>query len=419
MIYEIEGGQSISGEVQVSGAKNSALPILISSLLSSNPLHLLNIPNLKDVDTTIAILESIGVDIKFNSKSISLSSKHIKKISIDDNLANAMRASVLVLGAMLGRFGEVEISYPGGCAIGERPINLHLDALEKMGAEIAIKNNKIFAKAKKLIGTEINFEKVTVTGTSNIMMAASLAKGVTIIKNAAKEPEVVDLANCLMQRGVKISGAGESVIKIEGLDEDKLKEIHYAVIPDRIEAATYLLSAGLTQGKLTVLGANHNHLKAFLEKLKETGFTTQQNDEFISIHPLNKNKFKPTNIKTAPFPDFATDLQSLYAVVNCYANGISIIEESIFENRFCYLNELHKMGALFELKDKKAYITGVQGLIGSHLKALDLRAGACLVLAALSATGTSTIGNIHFIERGYEDLHKKLNSLGAKIKLIS
>lgn len=409
----IKGGIPLNGEIKISGAKNAALPILAASLLSSMPIQISNIPHLQDVTTIVNLLGQLGVRITLDERSnIEVDSSHLDSFQAPYELVRTMRASILVLGPLLSRFGRAEVSLPGGCAIGTRPVDQHLKGLQAMGAEIQIENGYIHAKAKKLTGATIVLDLVTVTGTENIMMAATLAQGQTIIHNAAREPEVEDLANFLNMLGAKIHGAGTSTIIIDGVE--KLGGGTYSVLPDRIETGTYLAAAIITRGKIKLKNSRPDLLESVLLKLEETGAMIDTGTDWISLDMQNKRP-RAVNISTAPYPAFPTDMQAQMMAVNAVAEGTGVITETIFENRFMHAQELQRMGANIALKGNTAICVGSDQLHGAPVMATDLRASASLVLAGLAAHGETTINRIYHIDRGYECIEEKLAQLGARI----
>jgi UDP-N-acetylglucosamine 1-carboxyvinyltransferase len=415
----IHGGKPLNGEVSISGAKNSALPIMAASLLAEDHVTISNVPHLRDVTTMMELLGQLGgrlmVDEKMN---IQVDVSNVNKLVAPYELVKTMRASIVVLGPLLARHGQAKVSLPGGCAIGTRPVDLHLKALKAMGAEIEVKHGYIKAttNGKRLKGAAIVFDIVTVTGTENIMMAAALADGKTIIKNAAREPEVVDLANFLIKMGAKISGAGTSVIEIDGVTA--LKGGEYTVMPDRIEAATYLVAGAITQGQVTVRRVNPQHIATVIYKLEEAGAEITQGDDWIKLN-TNGRRMKAVDISTAPYPGFATDMQAQWMALNAVSEGPSTIVETIFENRFMHVQELKRMGAQIRLNGNTAMITGVDHMTGAPVMATDLRASAGLILAGLAAKEATEIERVYHVDRGYERIEEKLSTLGADIKRIS
>ncbi|EKD71637.1 MAG: hypothetical protein ACD_46C00139G0005 [uncultured bacterium] len=412
----IQGNIPLNGEIKISGAKNAALPILAASLLSSAPIQISNIPHLQDVTTIVSLLGQMGVNVTLDERSnIEIDAGHLTSFHAPYELVRTMRASVLVLGPLLSRFGQAEVSLPGGCAIGTRPVDQHLKGMQAMGAEIEIENGYIKAKAKKLHGATIIMDLITVTGTENIMMAGVLAEGQTIIHNAAREPEVEDLANFLNTLGAKVSGAGTSTIVIDGVKE--LSGGSYSVMPDRIETGTYLAAAVITQGKIKVKNTRPDLLESVLLKLEETNATIDTGNDWISLD-MKGNRPHAINISTAPYPAFPTDMQAQMMAVNAIAEGTGVITETVFENRFMHVQELQRMGADIALKGNTAICTGMPKLHGAPVMATDLRASASLVLAGLAAHGETTIDRIYHIDRGYECIEEKLAQLGARIHRI-
>ncbi len=409
----ISGGQRLDGEIRISGAKNAALPIIFSALLSDEAVTICNVPHLHDVTTTIGLLGLMGVDLIIDEKlNIEVHGSTIKKLIAPYEMVKTMRASILVLGPMLARFGEAEVSLPGGCAIGARPVNIHISGLEQMGANITVENGYIKASAKRLKGAKIVMDIVTVTGTENLMMAATLADGITILENAAREPEVVDLANCLISMGAKITGVGTDTITIEGVE--RLHETRYTVMPDRIEAGTYLIAAAITGGRIKIKDVDPSTLDSVLNKLVEAGADIEIGDDWISLD-MHGKKPKAVDIRTAPYPGFPTDMQAQFCAMNSIAEGTSVIIETVFENRFMHIQELQRMGANIKLEGNTAICNGVKKLTSAPVMATDLRASASLVLAALVAKGNTEIERIYHIDRGYECIEEKLQQLGAKI----
>jgi len=410
--FVIEGGTPLEGEVRISGAKNAALPLLAAGLLTRGELCLENVPRVKDVATMGALLARLGVRVDRDRDAIRLRADALAGFVAPYDLVGAMRASILVLGPLVARLGVARVSLPGGCAIGKRPVDLHLAALAKMGAIIEETDHYIEARATRLKGAVIDFPTVTVTGTENIMMAATLAAGTTIIKRAAREPEVVDLADCLNAMGARISGHGTDTIRIDGVD--RLHGAHHRVCPDRIEAGTWLCAAAITAGRVTVSDLEPSHLTATIEALTRAGVPLQVDGNAICVHPAET--IRPIEIETAPYPDFATDMQAQLTALMTRANGEARITETIFENRFMHIAELARMGADIEVTGRTAIVSGGTPLQGARVTATDLRASASLVIAALAAEGTTTIDRIYHLDRGYDDLVGKLGRLGAKIR---
>ena len=409
----IKGGASLKGEISCSGAKNAALPMIAATILSDEDIILKNLPYLQDITTMFELLGSMGADILLNENmDFTIATNNLKEKEARYELVKTMRASILVLGPLVAKYGEAKIALPGGCAIGSRPVNYHLDALEQLGATITLKNGYIEASAKKLIGSKIKFDGITVTGTENIMMAACLAEGTTTLTNVAKEPEIIDLAEFLNKMGAKISGAGSDEITIEGVE--RLHGTEHIIPADRIEAGTYLVAAAVTNGEIKINGINPNRLIKVLDKLIETGAKVKTSEDSISL-TMNKDKPKPVDITTAPFPEFPTDMQAQFSVINALANGVSNIYETVFENRFMHVQELNRMGCNIQINGNQAIIEGVDSLYGAEVMATDLRASASLILAGLCAKGETKVDRIYHIDRGYERIEEKLNYLGANI----
>ncbi len=412
----VSGGKPLRGEIRISGAKNAALPVLVASLLTDKPLRIGNVPHLQDITTTMELLGRIGVRLVVDEKMVvEADASNVTSLRAPYELVKTMRASILVLGPLLARFGEAEVSMPGGCAIGSRPVNLHIKGLEAMGAEIEIKEGYVKARAGRLRGTRIFMDMVSVTGTENIMMAATLAKGTTVIENAAREPEVVDLAKCLVNMGAKIRGAGSDEIVIEGVEA--LGGGYHEVIPDRIETGTYLVAAAMTGGKIKLRNAQPSHLKAVLDKLREAGAEITAGDDWVCLDRQNR-QLKAVNIRTAPYPAFPTDMQAQFVALNCVALGSATITESVFENRFMHVLELQRMGANIDMRGNTAVVHGVERLTGAPVMATDLRASASLALAALVAESDTVVDRIYHIDRGYECIEEKLAQLGARIRRV-
>lgn len=412
----ITGGTRLEGEIRISGAKNAALPIIMGTLLVNEPVKICNIPHLNDITTTMELLGRMGVSITMDEQmSVEVDASTINKYVAPYDLVKTMRASILVLGPLLARHGYAEVSLPGGCAIGSRPVNLHIHGLELMGAEIIVENGYIKAKAERLKGAKIVFDIITVTGTENLMMAATLADGVTILENAAKEPEVVDLANFLNAMGAKITGIGTDVITIEGVEN--LHGTTYKVLPDRIETGTFMVAAAVTGGRVKLKDTEPKYLDAVTVKLEEAGAIITTGEDWIEVDMQGK-RAKPINIRTAPYPAFPTDMQAQFSILNALANGSSTITETVFENRFMHVQELQRMGANIELQGNTAIINGVEKLTGAPVMATDLRASASLVIAGLVAEGETVVERIYHIDRGYECIEEKLLQLGAKIRRV-
>ena len=412
----INGGEPLHGDVQISGAKNAVLPILAACLLADEPVSIANVPHLHDVTTTMELLGQMGVQLVVDERmKIHVDPRTTNRFFAPYDLVKTMRASILVLGPLVARYGEAEVSLPGGCAIGSRPVNLHIQGLQALGADVRVENGYIKAKAKRLKGARIVLDLVTVTGTENLMMAAVLAKGTTIIENAAQEPEVVDLANCLNSMGAKIGGAGTNSIVIEGVE--RLGGTDYEVLPDRIETGTFLVAAAITGGKIRARHARPKTLDAVLSKLEDAGAHISTGDDWIELDMRGKRP-KAVNITTAPYPAFPTDMQAQFTALNCVAEGVGVITETVFENRFMHALELQRLGADIMLEGNTAIIKGVPKMTGAPMMATDLRASASLVLAGLVATGDTVIDRIYHIDRGYENIEEKLGSLGARIRRL-
>ena len=412
----IRGGTPISGEVQISGAKNAALPILCASLLTNETCRVTNVPDLNDTTTMLSLLEQMGVNVSIDKRSeISLTAANLSNLIAPYEMVKTMRAAILVLGPMLARVGEAKVSLPGGCAIGLRPVDQHIKGLQAMGAEISIEHGYIHAKANHLIGAHIIMDIVTVTGTENLMMAATLADGTTILENAAREPEVIDLAKCLISMGAKISGAGGDVITIKGVKS--LHESTYQVMPDRIETGTFLIAAAASGGEIHIKNTRPDILGVVLDKLNESGAEIEFGEDWINLK-VNQ-RLKSVNLRTAPYPAFPTDMQAQFMVLNSVAEGTAIITETIFENRFMHVLELKRMGACIEVEGNAAVVHGVTNLEGASVMATDLRASASLVLAGLIAQGETIIDRIYHLDRGYERIEEKLSCLGARINRIN
>jgi UDP-N-acetylglucosamine 1-carboxyvinyltransferase len=413
----IKGGQPLHGELRVSGAKNAALPILAATLLSSEPVTIRNLPHLHDITTMIELLGCMGVGLTIDEKlSIEVNANTTREFSAPYELVKTMRASILVLGPMVARFGRAHVSFPGGCAIGSRPVDLHLKGLEAMGAHISVEGGYINAEVKgRLKGARILMEMVTVGGTENIMMAAALAEGRTVIENAAREPEVVDLARCLIAMGAKISGHGTDTIVIEGVET--LHGCTYDVMPDRIEAGTYLVAAAATRGSITLRGADPDHLEVVLHKLQEAGASIETGEDWIRLD-MGGRRPKAVNLKTAPYPGFPTDMQAQFMAMNTIAEGTATVTETVFENRLIQTHEMNRMGAHIVIEHNTAIITGQPRLEGAPVMASDLRASASLVIAGLVAEGETLVDRIYHIDRGYECIEEKLQQLGADIRRL-
>jgi UDP-N-acetylglucosamine 1-carboxyvinyltransferase len=412
----IRGGNPLSGDVRIAGAKNAALPILAATLLADGPMRVNNVPHLHDITTTMELLGGMGATLVVDEKmSIEVDSNTITEFSAPYELVKTMRASILVLGPMLARFGRADVSLPGGCAIGSRPVNLHIDGLRAMGADIEVENGYIRSRCARLHGARIVMDLVTVTGTENLMMAAALAKGTTQIENAAREPEVVDLADCLNLMGAKISGAGTTTITIEGVDT--LKGTEYKVLPDRIETGTFLVAAAITRGNIRVRDTRPELVESVLQKLREAGAKIIVGDDWISLDMEGKRP-RAVDIYTAPYPAFPTDMQAQFTALNAVAQGVGVVTETIFENRFMHVHELQRMGAKIKLEGNTAICTGSKKLTGAPVMATDLRASASLVLAGLVAEGETLVDRIYHIDRGYQNIEEKLAGLGGEIKRL-
>jgi UDP-N-acetylglucosamine 1-carboxyvinyltransferase len=414
---KIEGIDSLNGSIKIAGAKNASLPLIAMTILAKNKLNITNLPDVVDIKTLLKLLTNLGAKCSFEEHHVSVDAKNIHETRATYDIVKTMRASILVLGPILARFGHCEVSLPGGCAIGQRPIDLHLKALEQMGAEIDIKAGYVETKAPNgLKGCEIIFDKITVTGTANIVMAAALAHGTTTIVNAAREPEVVQLCEILNASGVKIEGIGTSVLKIEGTNGELIDIHDFAIIPDRIEAGTYLCAAAITNSELTITDVEPKHLDAVIRKFEEMGFSFTITQDTITIHPTNE--IKPVKIITQEYPAFPTDMQAQFMALATQANGTSIIEERLFENRFMHVSELQRMGADISLNGHIATVKGKTDLSGTDVMATDLRASSALVLAGLIAKGETDIHRIYHLDRGYDSLEKKLQNAGAKVQRL-
>ncbi|MDR2690356.1 MAG: UDP-N-acetylglucosamine 1-carboxyvinyltransferase [Azoarcus sp.] len=413
----IEGGVRLAGEARISGAKNAALPILCAALLSAEPLTLFNVPRLKDVTTLVRLLEQMGVEATLEDEggTIRLDARTLVNPTAPYELVKTMRAAILVLGPLVARCGEARVSLPGGCAIGARPVDQHIKGLQAMGAEVDVEHGYVYARVPRLKGARIFTDMVTVTGTENLLMAACLAEGETVIENAAREPEVVDLANCLIAMGANISGAGSDEIRIRGVD--RLHGATHRIMPDRIETGTYLCAAAVTGGELRLTGTSSKYLEAVIDKLIEAGCTViSAPDEIRLTAPA---RLKAVNLRTDPFPAFPTDMQAQFMALDCVASGAAMIRETIFENRFMHAVELQRLGADIRIDGNTAVVQGVERLQGATVMATDLRASASLVIAALVAEGETTIERIYHLDRGYERLEEKLAALGARVKRVA
>jgi len=412
------GGGPLKGKVRISGAKNAALPLMIASLLTEETLRISNIPHLHDITTTMELLGQLGVKLQVDEKlAIEADASEVNSVVAPYELVKTMRASILVLGPLTARFGRAEVSLPGGCAIGSRPVNLHIKGLEAMGAEIKIENGYIKADThgQRLKGARIFMDLISVTGTENLMMAASLADGTTIIENAAREPEVIDLADCLNAMGAKISGAGSDEIIIEGVE--KLGSADHRVIPDRIEAGTFLVAAAISGGEIKLVDVIPRQIESVLDKLREAGCHIESGEDWIFLR-APEGPLKSVSIRTAPYPAFPTDMQAQFVLLNSIAGGTATVVETVFENRFMHVHELQRMGADIELDGNTAVIKGVDSLFAAPVMATDLRASACLVLAGLIAQGETVIDRIYHIDRGYDCIEEKLAQMGATIRRV-
>lgn len=410
----IRGGERLIGEVTVSGSKNASLPIFAAALLTEGENLIHNVPKLRDIQTIGKVLRNLGVKVREEDGLYRIDATEISNEEAPYDLVKTMRASILVLGPLVARRRKARVSLPGGCAIGARPINLHLMGLETMGAKIDLRKGYVEAKADRLRGATISFDTVTVTGTENLMMAATLAKGKTILQNAAMEPEVVDLAHCLNKMGAKIEGAGTGIIEIEGVES--LRPAEHTVIPDRIEAGTLMVAAGLTRGNIKLLRCPFHHMETVIHKLRETGMEIDLEGEGVRV--VGHKRIRSVDVKTQPYPGFPTDMQAQFMTLMSLSRGLSIITETIFENRFIHVNELQRMGADIRIQGNTAIIQGVESLSGAQVMATDLRASASLVLAGLAADGVTEISRVYHLDRGYEELDKKLAGLGADIKRV-
>ena len=412
----VGGGVPLRGEIRISGAKNAALPVLAACLLTEGPVRISNVPHLQDITTTMELLGRMGVQLVVDEKmTIEVDSSKVDVLRAPYDLVKTMRASILVLGPLLARFGEAEVSMPGGCAIGSRPVNLHIKGLQAMGAEITIEDGYIKARASRLKGAHVVMDVVSVTGTENLLMAATLADGVTVLENAACEPEVADLAQCLIRMGARIEGAGTAQIRIEGVA--KLTGGSHRIIPDRIETGTYLVAAAITGGKVRLRHTRPALLEAVLDKLREAGMSIETGADWIALDSHGQRPHA-VNVRTAPYPAFPTDMQAQFVVLNCVADGVGAVTETVFENRFMHVQELQRMGANIEMEGNTAFVRGVPVLHGAPVMATDLRASASLVLAGMVADSETTIDRIYHIDRGYECIEEKLAQLGASIRRV-
>ena len=414
---QIVGPTKLSGSVDISGAKNAALPLIAMTLLAKNEVTINNLPNVVDIKTLVKLLSNLGATVDLQKESVKINTCSLTNTKATYDIVKTMRASILVLGPLLSRFGHCEVSLPGGCAIGQRPIDLHLKALEQMGAEISIEAGYVLAKAPDgLKGAHIVFDKITVTGTANIVMAAALAKGKTIITNAALEPEVVQLCEVLKEAGIAIDGIGSSELTIYGTDRRLVEISPFDIIPDRIEAGTYMCAAAITNSEVTINKIRPDHLEAVSSKLEQMGFTLEFHDSSITVKPAKK--IKAVDIITQEYPAFPTDMQAQFLTLCTQAEGVSLIEERLFENRFMHVSELQRLGADIKLKGNSATVAGKVALVGADVMATDLRASSALVLAAMVAQGTTDVHRIYHLDRGYVELEKKLQKLGANIKRL-
>lgn len=412
----IRGGRTLNGTIDVSGAKNAALPVLAGTLLSPEPVTISNVPQLKDVATTIMLLQSMGVKATFDEKlNVEVDASEVDRPVAPYDLVKTMRASILVLGPLVARFGKADVSLPGGCAIGARPVDLHVQGLQAMGAEVVVENGYIRASAGRLKGAHIVFDTVTVTGTENLMLAATLAEGETVLENAAREPEVIDVADFLNGMGAQIQGAGTSTIRIEGVE--KLSGSGHRVVADRIEAGTYLVAAAMTGGRIRLNGARADHLEAVIGKLQDAGASIRSGDDWVEID-MGGRRPTSVDIRTSPYPGFPTDMQAQFCALNAIADGVGTIKETIFENRFQHVLELQRMGADIRIDGNTAVCRGVPKLTAAPVMATDLRASAGLVLAGLAAEGETLVDRIYHVDRGYERIEEKLRQLGADIRRV-
>lgn len=412
----IQGGISLDGEVRISGAKNAALPILAATLLADGPVTVANVPHLQDITTTMELLGRLGVDLVLHEgMRIEVNSNSIRRFTAPYDLVKTMRASILVLGPLLARFGQADVSLPGGCAIGSRPVNLHIEGLRAMGAQIRVEGGYVRARAKRLKGARLVMDMVTVTGTENLLMAATLADGETLIENAAREPEVVDLAQCLIKMGARIHGAGTDTIRVEGVE--RLSGCDYSVLPDRIETGTYLVAGAMTGGRVKVRDTRPEHVDAIVKKLYEAGADIESGPDWIQLD-MGGRRPRAVDVHTAPYPAFPTDMQAQFTALDVIAQGVGTITETVFENRFMHVHELRRMGADIRLEGNTAICVGIDRLTAAPVMATDLRASASLVLAGLVADGETVVDRIYHIDRGYDCIEEKLAGLGAQIRRI-
>ncbi len=412
----ISGGRPLSGDVTISGAKNAVLPILAATLLADEPVSIGNVPHLHDVTTTMELLGGMGVQLVLDERmKIHIDPRPADRYFAPYELVKTMRASILVLGPLVARFGQAEVSLPGGCQIGSRPVDQHIRGLQALGAEVTVENGYIRARSRRLKGARINMEMVTVTGTENIMMAATLAEGTTVIENAAQEPEVVDLAHCLNAMGAQIEGEGSNTLVIHGVE--RLHGCHYDVLPDRIETGTFLIAGAITGGKVRARNTRPGTLEAVLAKLEETGADITTGEDWIELD-MHGRRPRAISLTTAPYPAFPTDMQAQFTALNCVAEGVGVISETVFENRFMHVHELQRLGADIRLEGNTAIVQGVGQLSGAPIMATDLRASACLVLAGLVAGGETSVDRVYHIDRGYENIEEKLGGLGADIRRL-
>ena len=410
----VEGGRPLTGKVKISGAKNAALPILISSLLTDGTCTFTNVPDLVDIKSTTLLLSHLGVHVETHEDTIRLNAGHVAQFEAPYDLVRKMRASVLVLGPLVARLGKARVSLPGGCAIGARPINLHLKGLTALGASIELEHGYVEASAERLAGADIYFDVVTVTGTENLMMAAALAKGTTVLRNAAREPEIVALADTLIKMGADIEGAGTSIITINGVDE--LDPVDATIIPDRIEAGTFMMAAVLTGGEVTLINCEPDHVGALTDKLRLTGAEIDISGKSIQVK--SRQNITSVDVQTQPYPGFPTDMQAQFMVLMSIADGTSTISETIFENRFIHVSELRRMGADIQVSGNTAVVKGVPGLSAAQVMATDLRASASLILAGLVAQGKTVVNRVYHLDRGYQSIEKKFSALNASIQRV-